>query len=207
MSRRRKRNSVTKHSPGPLYVLSPVLSSLNNIAMHMIWFCHKQERQTDAKKSITRSSLWHTSWLGGCWQNTPEGFIDKGSSELGVSLCLVGPALAREKCLWGCVRGRRCLNKSSTVPLQCHSSESHAVKDKALNKYLSCKKKAYKSQLLHEQIYVYQSQKTRTRSLPAWTEISKVIHYSLGTSLSGKAVSPTHSLFLLSMVPTSCLDQ
>lgn len=57
------------------------------------------------------------------------------------------------------------------------------------------KKKAYKSHFLHEQIYIYQPQQTRTRSLLALTEISKVIHYSLGTSLSGKAVSPSHSLF------------
>ena len=148
--------------------------------------------------------MWHTSWLGSCWQNTPEGFIDKGSSESGASLCLVGLALARERCLWGCVRRRRCLNKSSTVPLQHHSSESHAVKAEAPSKYFSCKKKAYKSHLLREQIYIYQSQQTRTRSLPALTDL-KGHSLQSGHFAFRKGCQP-HSQsisFLLSMVPTS----
>ena len=79
-------------SPGPLCVLSPVLSSLNNTEMHMIWslpsrstVISREDRQMQ-KSYNEKFNMTHIAWLGSCWENTGEGFTDKDSSELGVSV-------------------------------------------------------------------------------------------------------------------------
>lgn len=131
-----KRNLVTKHSPGPLYVLSPMLSSLNNTEMHMTWSLpsssivrsrRDKEMQERYNKKYNSTQI---TWLGSCWWCPGQGCVEKDAPELGMSVRWDQKNLGREMSLGMTgIRGQEdeasCLKESGTVTYNTKAPSPH----------------------------------------------------------------------------------